>query len=188
MNRSVLTGALLGGAAVTALGAVAGYRAIAMPATARVVSVHALTRMERIPHHECRDEQVTRVKQPRDQNRLVGTGIGAALGGLVGNQIGGGTGKVLATVAGVAAGGYAGNQVEERMQRGNTYTTTEQRCRTVYEPVQRPAGYEVVYELHGQRHSIRMDHDPGSRLPVKDGHVVVAEAGAGDAPVPPSRG
>lgn len=41
----------------------------------------------------------------------VGTGIGAVVGGVLGNQIGGGNGKKLATVAGVLLGGYAGNEV-----------------------------------------------------------------------------
>ena len=41
----------------------------------------------------------------------VGTGVGAVLGGLVGNQVGGGNGKKLATVAGVLMGGYAGNEI-----------------------------------------------------------------------------
>jgi uncharacterized protein YcfJ len=41
----------------------------------------------------------------------VGTGVGAVVGGLVGNQIGGGNGKKLATVAGVLLGGYTGNEV-----------------------------------------------------------------------------
>lgn len=41
----------------------------------------------------------------------VGTGVGAVVGGLLGNQIGGGNGKKLATVAGVLLGGYAGNEI-----------------------------------------------------------------------------
>lgn len=41
----------------------------------------------------------------------VGTGVGAVIGGMLGNQVGGGNGKKLATVAGVLLGGYAGNEV-----------------------------------------------------------------------------
>ena len=41
----------------------------------------------------------------------VGTGVGAVLGGVLGNQVGGGNGKKLATIAGVLLGGYAGNEV-----------------------------------------------------------------------------
>lgn len=40
-----------------------------------------------------------------------GTVAGAAAGGLLGNQVGGGTGKTLATVAGAGAGGYVGNRI-----------------------------------------------------------------------------
>jgi hypothetical protein len=41
----------------------------------------------------------------------VGTGLGAVVGGVLGNQVGGGNGKKLATVAGLLLGGYAGNEV-----------------------------------------------------------------------------
>jgi outer membrane lipoprotein SlyB len=35
------------------------------------------------------------------------------VGGLVGNQVGGGTGRSIATVAGVVGGAYAGNKIEK---------------------------------------------------------------------------
>ena len=41
----------------------------------------------------------------------VGTGVGAVVGGLLGNQIGGGNGRKIATLAGVLLGGYTGNEV-----------------------------------------------------------------------------
>jgi outer membrane lipoprotein SlyB len=47
-----------------------------------------------------------------------GTGIGAVggavVGGLLGNQLGGGTGRKVATVGGAVAGGFAGNEIEKR--------------------------------------------------------------------------
>jgi len=39
--------------------------------------------------------------------------------GLIGNQIGGGTGKTIATVVGAAGGAYAGNQIEQRTRNPN---------------------------------------------------------------------
>ncbi len=60
------------------------------------------------------------------------------------------------------------------MQQGNTYTVTEQRCATVYDSNEVPAGYEVVYVLKGEQHQVRMDHDPGKTLPVKDGQIVTS--------------
>jgi outer membrane lipoprotein SlyB len=44
---------------------------------------------------------------------LIGTGGGAVIGGLLGNQVGGGSGRTLATAAGVIAGSLAGSKVEE---------------------------------------------------------------------------
>lgn len=51
--------------------------------------------------------------QPRQPNYL-GIGAGALIGGLVGNQVGGGNGKKLATVAGVIGGGMLGNEIANR--------------------------------------------------------------------------
>ncbi|MEH6436773.1 glycine zipper 2TM domain-containing protein [Massilia sp. DD77] len=62
----------------------------------------------------------TRYEEPRyqpapapapAQPNYVGIGTGAVIGGLIGNQIGGGNGKKLATVAGVIGGGIIGNQI-----------------------------------------------------------------------------
>ncbi|MDR5867604.1 outer membrane lipoprotein [Halomonas koreensis] len=44
---------------------------------------------------------------------LLGTGGGAVIGGLLGNQVGGGSGRTLATAAGVIAGSVAGSRIEE---------------------------------------------------------------------------
>jgi uncharacterized protein YcfJ len=173
MNKSLIVGLAVGAAAVTAGGAFAGYRMIAAPDGAQVISAKALIKTIKTPRQECHDEEVTRTKAAKDKDRLAGTGIGAVVGGLLGNRIGGGNGKVLATVAGAAAGGYAGNKVEQKMQAGNTYTTTERRCVTAYDTREEPNGYDVVYVINGKRHHVRMDHDPGKEIPVKDGHIVI---------------
>ena len=172
MNKSMMIGSVIGAIVVTAGGAFAGYKAIATGHEATVVSVKELKKTVRTPRQECHDEQVTRTKPVKDTNRLVGTGIGAAVGGLIGNQFGGGNGKVLTTVAGVAAGGFAGNQIQKKVQQGNTYTATERRCATVYDGSEVPAGYEVVYLFKGEQHQVRMDHDPGKTIPVKDGQIL----------------
>lgn len=51
---------------------------------------------------------------------VVGTGVGAILGGVLGNQIGGGRGRDVATVLGVIGGGLVGNAVANNAntQRG----------------------------------------------------------------------
>ena len=53
---------------------------------------------------------------PVAQNSPIGIGVGAVIGGLLGNQVGGGNGKTLATIAGAVGGGYVGNEVAKRNQ------------------------------------------------------------------------
>lgn len=53
---------------------------------------------------------------PVAQYSPVGIGVGAVIGGLLGNQVGGGRGKTLATVAGAVGGGYIGNEVAKQNQ------------------------------------------------------------------------
>jgi uncharacterized protein YcfJ len=101
--------------------------------------------------------------------------VGAVVGGLLGNQIGGGNGKKIATVAGAVGGGYAGNQVQGRMQANDTYSTTETRCSTVTDPHQKIIGYEVKYDLDGTVGQVRMDRDPGQKIPVHDGRLVLTQ-------------
>lgn len=50
------------------------------------------------------------------QNSAVGIGIGAVVGGLLGNQVGSGDGKTLATVAGAVGGAYVGNEIAKKNQ------------------------------------------------------------------------
>jgi uncharacterized protein YcfJ len=173
MNKSLVVGMVAGAIAVGATGAFAGYKYMAGPSGVPVVSVKALSKTVKTPRQECHDEQVTHTNTPKDTNRLAGTGIGAVVGGLLGHGVGGGNGKTLATVAGAAAGGYAGNKIEQKVQQGDTYTATEQRCSTVYDTTETPNGYEVAYELDGKRHRIHMDHDPGKSLPLKNGKVLL---------------
>jgi len=53
------------------------------------------------------------------QKETGGTLIGAGLGGLLGSQFGGGTGKLVTTALGVAAGGLIGNQIGRSLDRAD---------------------------------------------------------------------
>jgi outer membrane lipoprotein SlyB len=57
-----------------------------------------------------------------------GSGLGAAggavVGGLLGNQVGGGHGKQAMTVVGAIGGALAGNQIEKRARATQSYETT----------------------------------------------------------------
>ncbi|WPC06026.1 glycine zipper 2TM domain-containing protein [Pseudomonas benzenivorans] len=177
MNKSMLVGAVLGAVGVTAGGAVATYKLVSAPEYAEVLAVQPVKETIKTPREVCQDVTVTRQKPVQDQHRIAGTAIGAVVGGLLGNQVGGGTGKKIATVAGAVGGGYAGNKVQENMQASDTYTTTERRCNTVTDTSEELVGYDVKYQLDGKVGQVRMDHDPGRQIPVgDDGRLVLTQS------------
>jgi outer membrane lipoprotein SlyB len=65
-------------------------------------------------------ESIRAVKHPKKTSGIGMVG-GAVVGGLLGNQIGSGNGRILGTVAGAAGGGYAGNEIEKHTQTTTTY-------------------------------------------------------------------
>jgi len=116
------------------------------------------------------------------------TGAGAVLGmiagGVIGNTIGGGSGRALATGVGAVAGAVAGNQIEANTAAAAGTEVPVQRCHVVNTSQQRTVGYDVMYEYQGQRYSTRVDHDPGSRLEVMRGSDGVPTPVAAAAPQP----
>jgi uncharacterized protein YcfJ len=125
------------------------------------------------PRQECRDVQVQKQAPVTDANRIAGTVAGGVAGGLLGSTVGGGRGKTAATVVGAAAGAYAGNQIQKSMQQKDVQTTTETRCKTVNETSKRLVGYDVTYRLDGRQDVVRMSFNPGQRIPVKNGQLVL---------------
>lgn len=177
MNKSLVIGLVVGAIVVTAGAAIGGLGPFnRQPAYAEVVKVDTVSEKIRTPREVCEDQVVTHQEPVKDERRIAGTVIGAIVGGVVGNQVGSGDGKKVATAAGAAAGGYAGNKVQQRVQDGKTYTTTERQCRTVYDTSEKVVGYNVQYKLGERTDTIRMERDPGSRIPVKDGQLVVDSA------------
>ena len=68
---------------------------------------------------------VTKVQAVEVKGEGSGVGVvaGAVVGGLLGNQMGKGTGNTLMTAGGAVAGGYAGNEVEKHVKKKTLYKT-----------------------------------------------------------------
>jgi uncharacterized protein YcfJ len=177
MNKSLAIGLVAGAVVAAGAGAVAGLKLMKGPEYAQVLKVTPLTRTVHTPRQDCHDETVTHQGPVKDQHQIIGSVAGAVIGGVIGHQIGGGTGRDLATVAGAAGGGYAGNRIQKNLQDRDTYTTTEQKCATVYDSSEKRSGYEVRYRLGKEEGTVKMDHDPGERIPVRDGQLVLAGTG-----------
>lgn len=68
--------------------------------------------------------QSIRTVQIEGTKTPIGAGTGAVTGGILGSQVGGGTGRSLATVGGVVLGGLAGAAAEEGITRQTGYEIT----------------------------------------------------------------
>ncbi len=72
--------------------------------------------------------EVISVKEVEVAGKSSGLGViaGGATGGLIGNQMGQGTGRDLATIAGVVGGAIAGNKIEQNIKKTRVYDVTVQ--------------------------------------------------------------
>ncbi len=167
MNKSMLAGIGIGVAAALGVAAVASLNVFdSSPKYAQVVSAMPIKETVKTPRKECRNVTVTHRRPVQDENHIAGSVLGAVAGGVIGHQFGGGRGKDIATVAGALGGGYAGHQIQGAMQDRDTYTTTQQRCKTVYDKSEKMIGYDVTYKIGDQQGKIRMDKQPGETIPL----------------------
>jgi len=68
-------------------------------------------------------ESVHEIKERGDGSGIGAVG-GAVVGGLIGNQFGGGSGKKITTVAGAVGGAFAGHQIEKEVKATKSYEIT----------------------------------------------------------------
>lgn len=172
MNKQVIVGIIAGAVAVTAIGAF-GYQKLNQPDFASVTAVKPTTKTVSVPREECHDEVVTHTRAAKDTHQVAGTIVGAVVGGVIGNQIGSGRGKDVARIGGAAAGGYAGNRIQKGIQERNTYQETRRVCKTEHDTHEEHTGFDVTYQLDGQEHKVHLTYDPGQRIPVENGQLVI---------------
>ena len=93
--------------------------------------------------------------------------FGGILGGLIGNQFGGGSGKKALTVVGALAGSSIARDAAKR--RHHQPRTPTRVCRTSYtsETVDEINAYDVTYEYQGQQFNKRMSEHPGDSVRVR---------------------
>lgn len=133
------------------------------PIYADVTDVVPITQTTDVPQQVCSNQSV-RVRQPERFGDKDGMVAGALIGGLVGNQVGGGDGRKLATVAGLVGGGYAGRQIDRRHQGGRVTTESQRVCHTETRQKSTTVGYEVQYQMDGRVLSKRVSKNPGDQI------------------------
>ena len=167
MNKSMLAGIGIGVAAALGVAAVASLNVFERgPQYAQVVSATPIKETVKTPRQECRNVTVTHRRPVQDENRITGSVLGAVAGGVIGHQFGGGRGKDVATVVGALGGDMQVTRSRGSLQESDTYTTTQQRCKTVYDKSEKMLGYDVTYKIGDQQGKIRMDRDPGTQIPL----------------------
>ncbi len=113
------------------------------------------------PEQRCWTER-EQVRQEDREANVPRALAGAVIGGILGHQIGGGSGRDLATVGGAVAGGVIGG----RSGRGsNDVTRDVQRCANTPAST-RPEFWEVTYSFRGQEHRVQMASPPGATISV----------------------
>lgn len=91
---------------------------------------------------DCGRVTAVNVSEKRGESNALGVIGGGVAGALLGNQVGGGSGKKIATVAGAVGGAYAGKKIQENANATKVWTV------------------EVEYD-NGRRSSFTFDRDPG---------------------------
>jgi uncharacterized protein YcfJ len=106
---------------------------------------------------------VEREQVPSSQANIPGALVGAAIGGILGHQVGGGHGQDIATAGGAVGGAYIGSNVG-RDGGSQAYGHDVKRCENVAS--QTPAYWDVAYDFRGQQHRVQMTHAPGRTVSV----------------------
>ena len=140
-------------------------------AYARVVRAEPVYKTVRVraPREVCTEEPVTERVVQRGSADPGAVLFGAMVGGVIGHQFGGGSGKDVATAAGALIGANHAAQHTYRDGHVTERTVYETRCERVhharYEPVRE--GYDVTDRAHGRLYHTFTDSRPGSRIRVR---------------------
>jgi outer membrane lipoprotein SlyB len=100
------------------------YAAQAAPETARQRSHNWLPRSSAQACANCGVVESMRDIASTAPGSGLGAAGGAVVGGLLGNQVGGGHGRDAMTVVGALGGALAGNQIEKQVRTTHSYQTT----------------------------------------------------------------
>jgi uncharacterized protein YcfJ len=170
MRKKILMGTAIGIAAVLSAGATAGYLAWKNPAYADVVGIEPVTKVVMTPDKACRGARIAQRKPAADERAGPDIVIDGMAGGVIRQQD---ADNAAVARADLLRGDSAGGQAQKKTQEKDTYSASGLRCRAGNRVTTKVIAYDVRYRLHGKTSKVRMDHDPGRRLPVKDGKVVL---------------
>jgi uncharacterized protein YcfJ len=136
---------------------------------ARVIDVQPLVRVVTVttPQEVCRNEEVWQPAPGRpSRTPLIAGGI---IGGIVGNQFGGGRGQDLMTAAGALLGLSMGADAANRNYQARSYRSVQEICdiEHVRHEEERIDGYRVTYRYAGRDFVTHTQTEPGKTIRVR---------------------
>jgi len=161
-NNTILAGMIVGGAVLVAAGAIAfnsGYNPLKEYAT--VVSVAQAHETTQTPRVVCGDEATLAQAQAAAASTAQGD---------LGNDFQPSPPESPATASATPAG------PSDKPAAAKDGEDAAVRCLTVYDTTSVEAGFDVTYELDGVQKVVRMEREPGKRIPVEDGELVLSQS------------
>ena len=153
MNNTVLAGIIVGAVALAGAGAIlANSSHNPWQQYAKVVSVEPAFDVTRTPRQVCGDEATLA------REASLSTGADAAA-------------PAAPAAAPTAETPEVPAPADGKKEAG---AVSETDCLVVYDTRSVAAGFDVTYELDGSQKVVRMDRDPGNRIPVEDGELVLS--------------
>ena len=152
MNNTALAGIIVGAVALAGAGAIlenSDYNPLQQ--YAKVVSVEPAFDVTRTPREVCGDE--------------------ATLARAASSNSEADAAAPLGPVAPTAETREAPPSTDGKKEAG---AAAETDCLVVYDTRSVQAGFDVTYELDGSQKVVRMDRDPGNRIPVENGELVLS--------------
>jgi outer membrane lipoprotein SlyB len=116
--------AMPGAAAPQAASHAAPQRVAAAPVAHHQAHAEPMRRAPALVCQDCGTVESVNEITTRGDSKGFGAAGGAVVGGLLGNQVGGGHGKQAMTVVGAIGGALAGNQIEKQARATHSYETT----------------------------------------------------------------
>ncbi len=155
MNNTILAGIIVGGVVVAAASAIAvnsGYNPFQKYAT--VVSVAQAYDTMETPRVVCGDKATLAEAQAAAAAQTQGD----------------------ASTGQQASAPQASESAPEAPAAAKDGKDAVPQCLTVFDTSSVEAGFDVTYELDGIQKVVRLDHEPGRRIPVEDGELVLSQS------------
>lgn len=130
---------------------------------ANVTSVRAVVGP---PEQRCWVER-EQVVQNKNRSNAPGAIVGALIGGVLGHQVGGGSGQDLATAGGAVAGALMGANIN-RDRNGQEVSSHDVQHFTNTQRYAQPEYWDVSYTFRGREHRLQMTANPGLTVTVNE--------------------